>query len=456
MSETSLPTRPFLNRFRVVRFLGRGGMAMVYLGQEPGSSEQVVIKVMQDRFAADPKCREAFRREMDFMSQFRHPHAVALHDASLDDPQGPCIVMEYLPGIALDDLLLKEKRLTPQRVGQMLGPLCMMLQAMHDQKFIHRDLKTGNIMVLNAGTRNESVKVLDFGLARKIQAQAAGAYIPLEKIRQYTEGTPAYMSPEQLSNGPMDQRGDIYSMGVILYELLTGHRPFEDDDIVKLLEAQADQPPPPMGTGNGVNVKIETLIRECLSKKPEKRPKSARDLAMRYEDASGCKVWYEEIHKSMLPAGAPAGQADEPEQPAAKAVNPRRDDTVYELEAWMPESIAVMKMGGFLNDIGGEVTESVPGMVRVYLKRPRAAKSSEPAAAGGFLSWFGKTKKSDAQDVEMIEMEVHMAPHASGRSNHLHITLLLRMPTGQRPPDWKPWCDKTVGDLAGYLMAKKM
>src|SRR5262245_36122328 len=119
MSETSVPGQPFLDRFRAIRFLGRGGMALIYLGIDPKEKREVVIKVMQERFAADPKCREAFRREMDFMKQFRHPYAVALYDASLDDPQGPVIVMEYLAGIALDDLLLKEKRLVPQRVGQM-------------------------------------------------------------------------------------------------------------------------------------------------------------------------------------------------------------------------------------------------------------------------------------------------------------------------------------------------
>lgn len=457
MSETTLPKQPFLGRFYATRFLGRGGMALVYLGQEPRSKDEVVIKVMQERFAADPKCREAFRREIDFMSQFRHPHAVALYEASLTDPQGPCLIMEYLNGIPLDDLLLKEKKLTPQRVAGMLAPLCMMLQCMHDRKYIHRDLKAGNVMVLNAGTRDETVKVLDFGLARKIMGKSVEPYIPIEKIKHYTEGTPAYMSPEQLSSAPMDGRGDLYSVGVLIYEMLTGRKPFDDDDIEKLLMAQHDQPPPPMNTP-GISAKMETLVRECLAKRPEGRPKTARDLAMRFEDATGLKLWYEGVYESMLPADSPSPEAEEQDEAGGRAIMPQRDDTVFELEAWMPETIAVMKMGGFLHDIGGEVTESVPGMVRVYMKRPRAA--SKPAeSGGGFLSsLFGKSKKADAaENVDLIEMEIHMAPHASGRSNHLHITLLMRVTGGMRkPPDWKPWCDKTVGDLCGYLMAKKM
>ena len=154
----------FLGRYEVQRLLGEGGMGRVYLARQTDLHRQVVVKVMHDHIAADPKFRDRFRRETELMARFEHPHAVRLYDASLSDPAGPCIVMEYVKGQNLEGLLLKAKRMTAPRVSRIVGQLCEVLQAAHDQGIIHRDLKPANLMILDADTPKERVKVMDFGL----------------------------------------------------------------------------------------------------------------------------------------------------------------------------------------------------------------------------------------------------------------------------------------------------
>src|SRR6266536_2218792 len=160
--------RIFLGRYEVLRLLGEGGMGRVYLARQLDLGRQVVVKVMHDHIAADPVFRDRFRREMQLMAHFQHPYAVALYDASLNDPQGPCIVMEYIRGISLDALIHRNGRLSPARVGRMLSQLCEALYAAHSEGIIHRDLKPANLMVVDPDTPYEKIKVMDFGLAKLI------------------------------------------------------------------------------------------------------------------------------------------------------------------------------------------------------------------------------------------------------------------------------------------------
>src|SRR3954463_3160751 len=138
--------RVFLGRYEALRLLGEGGMGRVYLARQADLGRQVVVKVMHDHIAADPKFRERFQREMLLMARFQHPYVVALYDASLSDPQGPCIVMEYIKGVSLDTLIHRNSKLTPARVGRLLGQLCEALYAAHSEGIVHRDLKPANLM----------------------------------------------------------------------------------------------------------------------------------------------------------------------------------------------------------------------------------------------------------------------------------------------------------------------
>src|SRR5271166_4198828 len=168
--------RVFLGRYETIRLLGEGGMGRVYLARQIDLGRQVVVKVMHDHIAADPKFRERFQRETLLMARFQHPYVVTLYDASLNDPQGPCIIMEYIRGVTLDTLLHRNGR-----IGEAL-------QAAHGQGIIHRDLKPANLMVVDPDTPYEKIKVMDFGLAKLLDAPS------LKKITEsnmdFAVGTP--------------------------------------------------------------------------------------------------------------------------------------------------------------------------------------------------------------------------------------------------------------------------
>src|SRR2546430_15195710 len=242
----SMASRIFLGRYEAIRLLGEGGMGRVYLARQLDLGRQVVVKVMHDHIAADSVFRDRFRREMQLMAHFQHPYAVALYDASLNDPQGPCIVMEYIRGITLDALLQRNGRLSPTRVGRLLGQLCEVLQAAHTDGIIHRDLKPANLMVVDPDTPYEIIKVMDFGLAKLLDKST------LRNVTnpgtEYAIGTPGYMCPEQARGEDMDHRGDLYSVGVILFEMLTGRLPFSGGSTMDVLLAHATEEPPSFAT----------------------------------------------------------------------------------------------------------------------------------------------------------------------------------------------------------------
>src|SRR4051794_17471705 len=193
--------RTFLGRYETIRLLGEGGMGRVYLARQIDLGRQVVVKVMHDHVAADPKFRERFQRETLLMARFQHPYVVALYDASLNDPQGPCIVMEYIKGVTLDTLLHRNGRLNPARVNRILAQLCEALQAAHGEGIVHRDLKPLNLMICDADTPYEKIKVMDFGLAKLVSSEGRGLptfHKSSETGTDFAVGTPGYISPEQV------------------------------------------------------------------------------------------------------------------------------------------------------------------------------------------------------------------------------------------------------------------
>jgi serine/threonine-protein kinase len=350
--------RIFLGRYETIRLLEEGGMGRVYLARQLDLGRQVVIKVMHDHVAKDSLFCERFQRETLLMARFQHHYAVTLYDASLNDLQGPCIVMEYIRGVTLDNLLLRNGRLSPTRVGRLLGQMCEVLQAAHTEEIIHRDLKPANLMVVDPDTPYEIVKVMDFGLAKLANA---GANKGLATGAEFAVGTPGYMCPEQARGEEMDHRGDLYSVGVMLFELLAGRLPFSGKCTMDVLLAHATEEPPffaELGLSAWVPPAIEEVVRSCLAKRPEDRPSCARELAERYETAlAHQQALQDERAPSGDPrAGQPAAAATESAEPVPAsgplALDPNA--VVHYLEAWMPETIAVYKLRGFVQDIGGK------------------------------------------------------------------------------------------------------
>jgi serine/threonine-protein kinase len=436
--------RIFLGRYQTIRLLGEGGMGRVYLARQIDLGRQVVVKVMHDHIAADPKFRERFQRETLLMARFQHPYVVTLYDASLNDPLGPCIVMEYIRGVTLDVLLKNNKgRLGPARVGRMLGHLCEALQAAHSEGIVHRDLKPGNLMVVDPDTPYEKIKVMDFGLAKLLDSEA------IKKVTvtggDFAVGTPTYICPEQVRGDPVDHRADLYSLGVILYELLTGRTPFLGESTMDILLAHATEDPTPLrdvDEGIDIPLAIEKVVMDCLAKNPAHRPPSARDLAERFETA----LAHEEVVQELaLQAERPTAETGG-DAPRGIQVNDP-DALVYHLEAWMPEAIAVHKLRGFMFDVGGDVVESVPGKIRVVI-----GAGSTYELRGRGLSWLGLGRKATGR----VEMTLHMQHAQNDRRNQLLITVVMRSLDGDSTYDplWRALASQVYCDLRGYLMGK--
>jgi serine/threonine-protein kinase len=429
----------FLGRYEVQRQLGEGGMGRVYLARQTDLQRLAVIKVMHDHVASDQKFQERFQREMLLMAKFQHPYAVTLYDAAINDVDGPCIVMEYVRGEPLDAVLKRNERLSPFRVSRILGQLCEVLHAANQLGIIHRDLKPSNLMVLDADTPYEKIKVMDFGLAKLMTARSLKQLV--DSGNEFVIGTPAYVCPEQVRGDEMDHRGDIYSVGVMLYELLTGKLPFEGLATMDMLLAHAVEPPPPINQGSWVPKPVEQVIMACLAKKPEERPQSAMDLSKQYDLA--LKAPEEEAAETVLEVPRP--EAEGP-PPIPDMTDPSM--TVYQMQAWMPESLAAYKLTGFIEDAGGQVLESVPGKIRVMLG---ATKSSAYQVDPGRLSWFGIGSAKGSIEVELL---LHQAN--SDRANNLWVTVIVRFAGRNLPRGWKNHCDQIYRDLRGYLMGTSM
>jgi serine/threonine-protein kinase len=449
-----MAARVFLGRYHVLRLLGEGGTCRVYLARQTDGGRHVVVKVLLDHYAPLAQYRDAFRQEVEVLTRFRHPYAVELLEADLDDPAGPCAVLEYVDGTPLDTLLARDGPFRPDRAGRLLGRLCAVLQAAHDQGIVHRDLKPANVMLVEPGTAVERPKLLDFGLARCVQAGSQQLYIAREKFTgsraHKAMGTPEYACPEQLRAEEPDHRGDVYSLGVVLYELLTGRLPFRGATAEDLIVAHLYQAPPPLDGAPGtdqVPPALAAVVQACLAKDPADRPQSARDLALLYGNALGHLIWDE-----REAAALPATSADAPAMPD-DADDP--DALVYRYEAWMPERVAALKLRGFV-DGRGEVSDSQPGFLRVRLRRPRRV-AAEPQR-GGFLARTGLFKKpAPAQAFDLVDMDVRVERADDAQGNRLLVTVWMRLPPAvpvSARLEWGDWCDQVQKDLAAYLMAR--
>lgn len=278
-----------VGKVRIEKEIAKGGMAEVYLGMHLTLDRPVAVKVMHAHVETDPDLQSRFAREAKVVAGLRHPNIVQIFDFDTADGH-PYIVMEYLGGPTLAaylrELHSRKQRLQPAQVARLLITIATALDYAHEQGVIHRDIKPGNIILHNRA-RNFSVDqpiteqtepvLTDFGLVRIAQAatQTASGAI---------SGTPAYISPEQAQGLKVDHRSDIYSLGVVLYEMVAGHTPFEADTSWTLIFKHINEPPPAIA---GLQPAVQRVIGRALAKKPEDRYQTARQLAAGYMDAIG-------------------------------------------------------------------------------------------------------------------------------------------------------------------------
>ena len=278
------PGQIIFDKYIVERQLGRGGMGEVWLVRHRDLDIERALKLIVPGFAIDPEIRARFKREARVMakfSQYSHPNAVAVHDARLSDDLA-IIEMEYVRGEGLNRLLTPGRPMPLDWIARILVQLCDVLQLAHSLGIVHRDLKPANLMLLNGPPPGqEHLKVLDFGIAKIMDFEGEE---PQEDAEFRTRvghfiGTMLYASPEQARMEPIDGRSDLYTVGVMLYEFLTGHRPFPGRTAQY---SHSFVPPPPFAETNPevrVPAAVEAMVMRCLAKAPADRPQSAHELA---------------------------------------------------------------------------------------------------------------------------------------------------------------------------------
>lgn len=258
-------------RFRIEREIGTGGMGTVYLATHLGLERPVAVKIIKREFASDSDVADRFLREARTMAKLRHPHAAMIFDAgSLPDGRH-FIIMELVEGETLSQALTREGRFSPDRAVQISTQICDVLEEAHRLGIVHRDLKPSNIMLSQRG-----ICVLDFGVAKVLASTAESTATHASTGSGHLVGTPRYMSPEQCLGQRIGARSDLYSLGVVLYEMLAGRPPFVDPLQSALLVKQATALPPPLPKlRQDVPRSLALAVHTLLAKRPEDRPRTA-------------------------------------------------------------------------------------------------------------------------------------------------------------------------------------
>ncbi len=255
----------FGTRYKIRSELGRGGMGVVYRATDLELEEDVALKVLKPGAFEDATDGLAkLKREIRLARRISHSNVIRVHD--LVEAGGMrCLSMEYVPGTTLLKVLKQTKNLGFAPGLQIAKQMCRGLEAVHREGIVHRDLKPQNIMVLPNGV----VKLMDFGISRGETSSGDGE-------KKMVEGTPAYMSPEQCRGETPDNQSDIYSLGIMLWEMFAGHMPFTGKTVGSMIQQQLTTPPPPMRAARAdVPAELETIVMSCLAKDPSRRPASA-------------------------------------------------------------------------------------------------------------------------------------------------------------------------------------
>jgi len=259
-------------RYRLVELLGQGGMARIYRGHDTQLDRDVAVKILRPEYGRDPDFSSRFRQEAQNAASLNHPNIVGVYDYGQDEA-GPFIVMELVDGEDLASIVKRSGALPPRQAARITAEAARALHAAHQRGIVHRDVKPGNVMI----NRDGQVKVTDFGIARAM----AEAQMTLPGI---TLGSVHYFSPEQARGDQTTASSDIYSLGIVLFELLTGHRPWEADSAAAVAMARLAGPPPdPSTMRSGLPTDLVAIDRKALATEPADRWSSASSMAAALE-----------------------------------------------------------------------------------------------------------------------------------------------------------------------------
>jgi eukaryotic-like serine/threonine-protein kinase len=286
--ESALPTGDLLpgdkvGDYVIESLVAQGGCGTVYVAQRGARERRTAIKVLRGALAASPRMVERFVREVDLVNLLRHPNIVEIHELGQLVDGRPYYAMEFLEGATLDAILRAEGRMPPAEALEILEPVCNALRAAHAAGIVHRDVKASNIFLSRKGGP-AGIKLLDFGIAKLTDPAMGGAGLT---TFGHPVGTPTVMAPEQILGEPVDERVDVYALGVLLHRMLVGILPFRSEDPLELARQHLEDPAPRPSRIAPVSPAMDDVVLRCLEKRPEKRFDSVKSFLRALRLAAG-------------------------------------------------------------------------------------------------------------------------------------------------------------------------
>ena len=265
--------------------LGEGGMGIVYKAHHKFLKTTRAVKTIKlDLIGNDTSFVKRFHQEAMAAAAIGHPNIISVLDYGVLEEKIPYIVMEFVEGVSLEALITSKGRLTPAEALEYMQVITSALAAAHKHGIVHRNLKPLNIMIESGGSVREQIRILDFGLAKIKSSDLFGSFVAAKTVG--IVGSPAYMAPEQWSGEETDRRCDVYSLGIILYEMLTGDVPYKGSNIPSIMKKHLMAPPPPLATPeSGISAEVEKVVHRALEKQPETRTASVEEFIAQFEQA---------------------------------------------------------------------------------------------------------------------------------------------------------------------------
>jgi serine/threonine protein kinase len=298
-------------RFRITSLIARGGMGKVYRAEQSPLGRVCALKVLNPNYSGehDPEFHKRFFLEASIASKLTHPNTVTIFDYGRTDDDIYYMAMEYLEGVTLHRAIREAGHFDEDRTAHVGRQICRALREAHTHGVIHRDLKPANIFLTVHGDEADFVKVLDFGLVKNITGETK----PEDQLTQtgLFMGSPKYMAPEQIRGEHVDARTDIYSLGIILYEMLAGKVPFDRATSLNILMAHVNEEPPPLRTANPKTVAspaMEELVARCMAKDANKRFSTMNDVLLALKRIGGLTATGTGEHRSGPPSAIESGQ----------------------------------------------------------------------------------------------------------------------------------------------------